>query len=437
MRPVRYAFVVALAAGGLAAGLLAGCPQNKGRDKGGQLLEDASFGPRKFRPPPLDPVRAVPPHNIHRRGVGPYELSASLQTTLALLPNGPRVELFEAEGLFDYRLMRSDGDALLLGVGRRGGVAFISVLDPDIARTESGIGVGAGVQELIGALGALKAPLNQGRDARIITFTALPDTRFIVEKGHVVAAVVMPPTSESGVPDNDGSPVAEPDEEATGQACDVTALKERRSEFIAFAKSAKFAADAKGATAVHFGCPVSERAGAVLRRGDWVGWAIVDPQSQEIRLVAQTLVPGLRFVTTLDTGAARPDIFAVSERRSLKLRQVVITRLALSGNKLTDAWNRVAFSMEATTASWIGAQLQTADFLVEMSGLPGAVAVSGIYLERNRGALRHVVPVNRIELPVVRETPRKMPPEASSKDAGTPRIAKPDAGPSAAIPPPG
>ncbi len=414
--------------------VFAGCPQNKANDDG-QLLEDASFGRRVFRPPPSDPVRAVPPHNIHRHGVGPYELSASLQTTLALLPNGPRVELFEAEGLFDYRLMRSDGDALLLGVGRRGGVAFISVLDPDIARTESGVGVGAGVQELIGALGALKAPPNHGRDSRIITFTALPDTRFIVEKGRVVAAVVMPPTTAEENPEP--QPPGDPPVTETGPTCSASALEERRSEFVSFAKSAKFAPKSQGPTAVHFACPTSERGGALLRRGNAIGWAVVEPQSQEIRLVAQTTVPNLSFVTTLNTGAARPEIYAVSERRSLQLREVVIARLTLGGGKLTSSWNRVAFSMEAKTASWIGAQMQTADFLVEISGRPGAVAVGGIYMERDRGSLRHVVPVNRVELPVTQETPRKVSTESAGKDAGTPPRNKHDAGPRPTLPPPG
>ncbi len=377
--------------------LLAGCPDRESSGDTDRLVEDASFGRRVFRPPPSDPVRAVPPHNIHRTGVGPYELSASLQTTLALLPNGPRVELFEAEGLFDYRLMRSDGDALLLGVGRRGGVAFISVLDPDIARTENGIGVGAGVQELIGALGALRAPKNTGRDPRIITFTALPDTRFIVEKGRVAAAVIMPPSEGEG----EVAPKSPPEAGVPGASlCKAGDLEERRADFIELVKQAKFAEGEDGAIAVQFACPASDRGGALLHRGDAVAWAVADPASGELRVIASARIPGLSFVTTLDTGGARPEIYAVSKRRSLQLREVVVTRLALAGGRLTPNWNQVAFSLGARTASWIGARMQTADFLVEMTGHHGAVSVGGIYLERSSGALRHVVPVTRVELPV-------------------------------------
>lgn len=415
---------------------LSGCPQSKGSEPSNRLLEDASFGRRVFRPPPSDPVRAVPPHNIHRRGVGPYELSASLQTTLALLPNGPRVELFEAEGLFDYRLMRSDRDALLLGVRRRGGVAFISVLDPDIARTESGVGVGAGVQELIGALGALKAPANQGRDSRIITFTALPDTRFIVEKGKVVAAVVMPPTeADGGLTDTAGR---DPSGTAPEPICDLEAIAAQRVALRTLAKSNGFAPGVRGLTSVEVVCLGADRPGALVRKGDVVGWAISDVNSEQAAHVVSTAtIPGLSFVTTLDTGAQRPEIFAVSERRSLKLREVVVTRLGFVSGRLVPNWSRVAFSMEAKTASWIGAQMQTADFLVEMTGRRGAVAVGGIYLERVRGALRHVVPVDQVEFPLGREAPRRPVIAAPTRDAGAPSSTRKDARPAAPIPPAG
>ena len=64
----RFAKAALLSLGALA---LSGCP-DKDANRGEALLDDASFGPRVFRPPPSGPVRAVPPHNIHRGGVGPY-----------------------------------------------------------------------------------------------------------------------------------------------------------------------------------------------------------------------------------------------------------------------------------------------------------------------------------------------------------------------------
>ncbi len=391
----------------IAISLSAGCP-NKDTKKSPDLLDDASFGPRVFNPPPSDPVRAVPPHNIHSGGVGPYELSASLQSTLALLPNGPRVELFEAKGLFDYRLMRSDGDALLLGVGRRGGVAFISVLDPDIARTESGVGVGAGVKELTGALGMLKAPRNQGRDARIITFTALPNTRFIVEDGKVVAAVL---TAEGST---------EPEAEST--PCDVAKLG-GQDTLLTLAMGLAAQGPASASTA----CLVSAQPGVILRHGDLIAWGALDAQG-ELRVQPSTPVAGLRFVTTLQTGGVHPALYSVSERRSAKLREVIVTRYQLVGGRFVADWSRVAFSLEAKTASWIGARLQTADFLVELTGHDSFITVGGIYMERNGGLLRHVVPVKPIELRAGNPIPKPRAANVTELDAGKLDVANLDAG---------
>jgi len=304
--------------------------------------------------------------------------------------------------------MRSDGDALLLGVGRHGGVAFISVLDPDIARTESGIGVGAGVQELIGALGALRAPANQGRDRRIITFTALPDTRFIVASGKVVAAVVMPADEEV---------VAAPAQEET--SCKAPALASRKEEFLALLKGPRFSKEWSAPLSAQFACVTGDAGGALLRRGDSIGWAVADATTGELRVQASVKVPGLSFATILETGETHPEIYSVSERRSDVLREVVVTRYALVGGRLVNKWSRVAYSLGAKTASWIGATLKTADFLIEISGRDGAVELGGFYLERSHGAPRLVVPVDRVELPIGREPPPEADPGKTPVDAGS------------------
>ncbi len=366
----------------------------------------------------------MPPHNIHGAGVGPYELSASFQKTLALLPNGPRVERFESEGLFDYRLMRTDNDALLLGVGRRNLVTFISVLDPDIARTESGIGVGAGVEELIGALGAVRTVEGTGSDPRIVTYTALPGTRFVVEKGTVVAAVVMEAPSEPAKPEGeiaaDTDPALVPKDapkDSPKGDCERQKFRDRKAEVL------RLAGFGRKSTSLLWTCLGDGSGEVVVRSGEWL--KVIDSPGVDapLRMVAKLRVPGLKFAAALKTGAPRSELYTVSSKRDSKVHDVVVTRYKVGNARILPVWSRSAFKLKSSAASWLGTRLDDTDFLVEVRGRDRLVEVGGFFVQRSGGKLRNVVPVNTVELVDGRserkvvETPQ---PEAASdlSDAG-------------------
>ncbi len=375
---------------------------------------DTGVRRRVFRPPPKGEVRAIPPHNIHSKGVGPYELGASFQTTLALLPHGPRVELYKAKGLFDYRLMRAEADALVIGVGRRGGVAFVSVLDPDIAKTESGVGVGAGVSELVGALGEIQPPTSGGRDARIISFAALPNARFIVNSEKVVAALILPPTektdeSSKGGKGGEGSKKAPSVAEAK-PVCLASELQVRRAEIVATARLRESDVDE-----MLFVCMLSNDGEAVVTAGEQV--VIVSKAlSGGLRRVGATNIPGLDFVAVLDMDRERPQLFSISQRRTRDLREVLVAHYPLNNGKLSVGWTGTAYSLRAEEASWIGSNWRSAEFLIELGAGNGGVVVGGIYMQGQGGVLRHVVPVTPITLPVeYPDSPMKKP---SSSTAG-------------------
>lgn len=369
----------------------------------------------------------MPPHNIHGAGVGPYELSASFQKTLSLLPNGPRVERFESEGLFDYRLMRTDNDALLLGVGRRNLVTFISVLDPDIARTESGIGVGARVAELIASLGAVRTPEHTVSDPRIVTFTSLPDTRFVVEKGTVVAAVVMGPahaaekTQMGNVrdPEEPGEAgeveVAVPDEvveEPPENDCISKGFRDRKAEIL------RLADFGLRSTALLWTCLEDASGEAVVRSGEWL--KIIDSPGPgpdaPLRMLAKVRVPGLMFAAALNTGGPNPELYAVSSKVDSKARDIVVTRFKVGNARILPVWSRSAFKLKVSAASWLGAKLGETDFLVELRGRDRLVEVGGFFVQRSGGKLRNIVPVNTVEL--VDGRPARKPLETPAADAG-------------------
>jgi hypothetical protein len=396
------------------------------------LLEDAAFGRRVFRPPPTDEVRAVPPHNIHGAGVGPYELSATFQETLALLPNGPRVERFESDGLFDYRLMRTDNDALLLGVGRGNLVTFISVLDPDIARTESGIGVGAGVSELIGALGAVRTPKFAGSDPRIVKFAALPDTRFVVEKGTVVAAIVMGPLrpaapTDEVVVDTTGPASVETPEDPPERDCVSPEFRDRKSDILTVADFGT------NPSSLLWTCLGDASGEAVVRSGEWL--KIIDSPAPDapLRVVAKIRVPGLKFAATLKTGGPRAELYTVSSKRDSKQHDVVVTRYKVGNGRILPVWSRSAFKLNSSAASWLGASLTETDFLVELRGRDRVLEVGGFFMQRSGGKLRNVVPVSTVQLFDGRserkplETPES-PPGTDRSDAGV-KIPEPSPAP--------
>lgn len=348
----------------------------------------------------------MPPHNIHATGVGPYELAARLQETLALLPSDQRrVELFKVAGLFDYRLLRTDGDALVIGVGRRTGVDFISVLDPDIARTESGVGVGAAFQELVATLGAEKVPKGVVRDARLVTFESLPNTRFIVERGKALAAVIASPPEVR--PDDPA--VLESEGKDPDAGCRAQRLLERRDELEAIAKLGP-------AASVSVGCLVSEGGEAVVSAGDMIRVIAADVTGR-LRVIASRKVPGLDFVALLEQSAERSDLYVVAQRLTLEDREVVVSRFRLNSGRLQNEWERIAFRLKATAAAWIGAEIRRAHFMIELRGTESAIEIGGIFVVKDRKGLRNVVPLKTIELPTGR-SPRKARTEAITPDAG-------------------
>ncbi len=372
-------------------------------------VDNTNFTRRVFRPPPKGEVRAVPPHNIHEKGVGPYELGTSFQSTLSHLPHGPRVELYKAEGLFDYRLMRADDDALVIGVGRSGKVAFVSVLDPDIAKTESGVGVGAGLKELTIALGEEQEEQSGSRDERILRFSALANARFILEEGKVVAALVTPPDTPPPMIESskgDDTPLSKGN--GKNQGCRSEKLKDRRSDILKVAKVKNSSVDQ-----MLFTCIVSDFGEAVLRTGTTIK-VVAETASGGLKLAGTTSVPGLSFVAVLETGEARPELFSVTQHHSVLAREVRVNRYFFGNGKISKTWSSPAFILQAREASWIGADLNSADFLVELKGGNGVVIVGGIYVQKQKGALRHVVPVDSISLPVERQA--KKPPIL--RDAG-------------------
>ena len=124
-------------------------------------------------------IRAHPPHAIRRDSVGPFGLGMPLSDVSKSLPEGPHVEILQLPRLANWRVVRAEGGRLVIGADARNQVSYISVLSADVARTSSGIGVGATVAELTEALGPLRPDRTLVRDRAVVEVESLPGVRFV------------------------------------------------------------------------------------------------------------------------------------------------------------------------------------------------------------------------------------------------------------------
>jgi hypothetical protein len=381
------------------AALATGCSDS---NKGAQL-DDAGVRRRVFGSPP-GRVRAVPPHDINSEGVGPYRLGARMREVLNTIPHGPRVEISRIEGLFDYSLVRTEDDTLVVGVRRSTGVAFISVLAEKIGLTEDGVGVGSTSHELTESLGEPLVDDSSARDPRIRTFSSLPQARFLVEGGRVRAVVVAPSTRrvaakvevDAGVETGCGYGLRDHDEDV------VSAAKLRSG----------------ARTEVVHGCFASMAGDALVISAPRI--VLVVGQPGKLRRVAAAPITGLVFGGAVDIdGDKRHEIAAVSLTSTATEKVVKVTVLRAEGGRLAPLASETVFKLSSSWAAWVGAKLEDTELFIEVEGRGGIVAVGGLYVHRDGNVLRDVLPLSSKPL-VVRQKrrPGGAAPSGRPPDAG-------------------
>lgn len=398
----------------LAALALASCRDHHPGSRRTGPARDAGdpLGQRVFRPTP-GVVRAVPPHNIQPTGVGPYALGAELRDVLAMLPHGPRVELLEIEGLVDYSLVRAEEGRLVIGVGASGRVSFITVLDPEIAKTDGGLGVGTGVDQLVAALGPVREPKNSVRDPRLLAFEHLPNAQVVVEDGRAVAIVVGGPAVAHA---SDKDAAADADALSGGDHQPVQSSKlvravavgtdagpaeadpprspecEGAADALAGAPVAQTARVDPDSAHIFYGCFTGTSPEAVVEGKS--GLVLVAGEPAHLRRVVSISMPGLVYAGAVDVdGDGRQEVVAVMERRN---REVLVTRVEVlrgEGDRLVMAGSDDVYRMTSSAAAWVGAKLGDVDFAIEAEVHGGGLEVGGLYLDEVGGAVKNAVPL--------------------------------------------
>lgn len=377
----------------IAALVAAGCSS---RDRP-ELGDDGGIKPRVFKPPPSR-VRAVPPHNIHADGIGPYKLGAGLGEILNLLPHGPRVELFRISALADYSLVRSENGALLVGVERGVGVTFVAALEPVVARTEGGSEVGTARDKLVEELGPPPPLPPTVRDPRLVRAAGLPEALFWIDSDKV-AAVVVDRVGKRSRPKQGAADAGVP------PTC-LPLAPDVEDQLLAAAKLGT-------AATVQVLCDGSALRAAVVSWGDrWVWLAVAGDKIRrvgggtvsDLRLAAPALFDDAQVLLTVDESRGDEQL-----RVSLEVSRV--------DKQIVSVERQTLYQLSPSSLRLAGGTLGEAAVAVEIEIGEQTLTARGLYAQRrSSGDIAAIAPLTprKIELRKGRRAPR--PP----RDAGPP-----------------
>jgi hypothetical protein len=150
-------------------------------------------------PPPTGVVRALPPHAIRSDGVGPYQLGQSVAVQLAELPSGPRLTLLDIPGVVHSNVMRAESGSILVGGGPTGLTEFVAVVAAEVARTESGLAVGAALP-LVQKEMPFAQDRNHARDFRLKQVQEQSALKLVFDESKILRAFAVTSPSRSLVP---------------------------------------------------------------------------------------------------------------------------------------------------------------------------------------------------------------------------------------------
>jgi hypothetical protein len=348
---------------------------------------------RVFAPPPGE-VRAVPPFAIRSDGVGPYVLGSQLEDVLDQVPRGPRIELLKIDGVADFSLVRSEGDALLIG-SVRSEVAFVSVLGPDIATTATGIGIGSPETELAEALAQkLESRFWHAADPRLRSFSALPGVRFLIEDGLVAAATV----AAAGDAPKGRNPMVKTACRQGGPLADDAAA----AEIVEVVQKRD-----GPATVVGFGCFASSNPEALVVAANKV--VVVGGEPGKMRRITSTRASGLVFASPIDVdGDGRDELVLVKRiERQPKERRVVIELVQWEAGRSAPLGGMEAYLLRESDPAWSGPPLDEIELLLEIKAHDQKLYVGGLYVHQVKGKLREVTPLIELSVPLHKRAPEE------------------------------
>jgi hypothetical protein len=275
-------------------------------------------------------------------------------------------------------------------------VAFVSVLDAKIARTETGVGVGTPQAELRKAMGPAIAAPDAVLDRRIQDFEGLPHVRFLLDaadEGRVIAVVVRR-DAQAPEPSGDSSLA-----QAVPSLCSGAENLARRE--AAVIRAARLAAK-KPASSVVYSC-VSGSPDALVIESERL--TLIGGEPYKLRRLASHSAPGMVYAAPLDADAdGRHEIVIVKKSSPDSDERVwSVEVLRWEAGRLQRLIAEDLYRVYAQNASWVGASLEEIDLLIELAMSGESLRASGFYMHRKPEGLDTVAPLLGASVPIRRK----------------------------------
>lgn len=373
---MRIAFSFALVA--IAGVVTGGATACSDRDRAPPPAARVPQPPRRVIEPPAGMVRPLPPHAIRADGVGPYKLGDRVTALLQQLPSGPRIVRFEIPGIVRTSLIRAEDDTVLIGGETM--AAFVAVTGREVARTESGVHVGATLAEVERVAGSIVEDLDRARDPRLVVPGDLRNLRLVLANDRVIAIVV---TGEAAAPRPGPEPV-----------CERPATKPG----IAFTACLG---------------PLTVTTGELI---EIAGDDLVVRAADGVARLAALRIPDLVFARPLrNVVDGRDEIVAITSPPDAEKRRWALSLYRLEGTRFTKVIDGdPLYELASAQTRWIGAELRDVDLYLEVSSRSDGIEVGGLLTTRSSGTIRNVAVISPVT--VNRRQGKAAPGESS--DAG-------------------
>lgn len=331
----------------------------------------ASSRPRRT-PPPAGVVRALPPHAIRGDGVGPYLLGESLATQLDELPSGPRLTLLDIPGVVHFNVIRAEQGSVLVGGDPLGPTAYVAVVAADVARTESGLAVGATRSQVETKVHMVGPEFGLVRDPRISIPVGAPGMRLVFDRDDILRGLVVlrSTLSEPTVATNPAL--------GSGASKNVVPGLCLSRSGVAATANPRSPADSE--------CPVTSDTVKVS------GEDVVVRTSDSTRPPVAVRFRGLVWAAVLEI-EQRETLVVISRQDTSSKKTWTLSALRVEQGKLLRLLDQTLYVVTAENARWIGAELAGVDVVLEVAAQGDSLHVGGLLIAATGTRFRDLVPL--------------------------------------------